>query len=384
MRTVLGSGSALVLGSTPYLRVVFVLIGAGLALAVGVVAFTLLGLASEAGAPLWVLGWGAVVLVGGPLAVGLVPAVRQVEGVAAQTLLVVRFPDGAPGPANGWSERIRAEGWFLLHLLAGLGVSAAVFGVVALRGRAWMVPATVATVLVTLLLGRLLAALAPTLLGPSYAERLERLEANAARATERNRLAREMHDSIGHALSLVTVQAAAARRVMDRDPEFAEQALDAIETTSRRAAADLDHLLGLLRDDRAGRPAVAPSPDLGSLGALVGAARSAGLVVEETVSGDLSTLPLLVSREAYRIVQEGLTNAVKYSADRAAILRLSLERDTLDIRLSNLTSDLVSLREGRGLRGIDERAATLGGSVSAGTEDDRWTLAVSLPTWTSS
>ena len=383
VKTVLRSGSATWLGSTPYLRVVFVLIGAALALAVGIAAFTLVGLASEAGAPGWALALLGIVLVGGPLAVGVVPAVRQVEGVAAQTLLVVRFPDGPPGPAIGWSQRLRAEGWFLLHLLAGLLVSSAVFGIIALRGRAWMIVAAAATVLVTVLLGRVLAGLAPTLLGPSYAERLDRLEADAARATERNRLAREMHDSIGHALSLVTVQASAARRVMDRDPAFAEEALQTIETTSRRAAADLDHLLGLLRDERKPRPAPAPTPDLGCLDELVAAARSAGLVIEQTVTGDLTRLPVLVSREAYRIVQEGLTNAVKYSADRTATLRVSLGADTLEIRLANPTSGPVSLREGRGLRGIDERATTLGGRTSAGAQAGQWTLSVTLPTWTS-
>ncbi len=383
VKTVLRSGSAPLLGSTPYLRVVFVLIGAALALAVGIAAFTLISLASEGGSPGWALALLGIVLVGGPLAVGVVPAVRQVEGVAAQTLLVVRFPDGPPGPAIGRSQRLRTEGWFLLHLLAGLLVAGAVVGVIALAGSAWTIPAAVATVLVTLLVGRLLAGLAPTLLGPSYAERLERLEADAARATERNRLAREMHDSIGHALSLVTVQASAARKVMDRDPAFAEEALQTIETTSRRAAADLDHLLGLLRDERKPRPAPAPTPDLGCLDALVAAARSAGLVIEQTVTGDLTRLPVLVSREAYRIVQEGLTNAVKYSADRTAMLRVSLDTDTLEIRLTNPTGGPVSLREGRGLRGIDERATTLGGSISARSEAGQWTLSVTLPTWTS-
>ena len=86
-------------------------------------------------------------------------------------------------------------------------------------------------------------------LGPSSAERLERLEADAARANERNRLAREVHDSIGHALSLVTVQASAARKLIGRNPGFAEEALETIETTSRRAVADLDHMLGLLRQE---------------------------------------------------------------------------------------------------------------------------------------
>ena len=152
---------------------------------------------------------------------------------------------------------------------------------------------------------RLLARLAPVLLGPSYAERLERLQRDATRAAERTRIARELHDSIGHALSLATVQASAARKLIGRDPAFVEAALETIETTTRRAVADLDYVLGLLRDDTQLPAETTPAPDLGSLDGLLTAARSAGLTVVSTVSGELSRLPLLVSREAYRIVQEG-------------------------------------------------------------------------------
>jgi signal transduction histidine kinase len=115
-----------------------------------------------------------------------------------------------------------------------------------------------------LLIGRLLAQLGPALLGPSYAERLERLEADTARANGRNRLAREIHDSIGHVLSLVTVQASAARKVIGRDPAFAEKALETIETTSRRAVADLDRLLGLLGQETPRGAPPTPVPNLTS------------------------------------------------------------------------------------------------------------------------
>ncbi len=87
--------------------------------------------------------------------------------------------------------------WFLLHLMTGAIVVAGVIGLIGLAGNWWTIPA--AALAGTLLLGLLLARLGPALLGPSYAERLERLEADAARANERNRLAREIHDSIGHA-----------------------------------------------------------------------------------------------------------------------------------------------------------------------------------------
>ena len=309
------SARSVTLGSRTYLlRSLFVLIGAALALALGVADFTLLVLAVDADTPIWAVVLIGLVIVGGPLSVGALPAVRQVEGVAAQTLLVVRFGDGPPGPAVGWRQRRRTLGWFLVHVGTGVAVVGAVIGDIALSGSWWTVPAVVATLLVVVILGRLLAALAPVLLGPSYAERLA---AVAARATERNRIARELHDSIGHALSLVTVQASAARKVIGHDPGFAEQALGTIENTSRRAMADLDHMLGLLRDDPRRPRATTPVPHLDSLDELIDAARSAGLTVQVSRSGALSDLPVLVSREAYRVVQEGLTNALKHATARS-------------------------------------------------------------------
>jgi signal transduction histidine kinase len=374
---VLRSGRALLLASESYLRAVFVLVGAALALALGIADFTLLALVAQAGAPVWATALTGVVLVGGPLLAGLLPAARQVEGVAVQSLLVVEFPAGPPGPATGWPERRRTLAWFLLHVGVGAVVVAAVLGLIALAGSWWTVPAAAATMLGTLLAGRFLAWLGPVLLGPSYAERLQRLEADAARATERNRIAREIHDSVGHALSVVTVQASAARKLIGRDPGFAEQALVTIETASRRAAAELDQMLGLLRDET-GNPA-APPPGLGALSALITGARSAGLNVNSAVSGDLSRLPALVSQEAYRIVQEGLTNALKYSADGTAALDVRLRGDALGIRLTNPAGGKRLAPGGRGLRGIDERAAALGGTATAGADGGRWVLCVALP-----
>jgi signal transduction histidine kinase len=375
VRSVLAAGS--------YLRAVFVLVGAALALALGIAVFTVTSLVDRAGAPVWVTALTGVVLTGGPLLVGLVPAARQIEGVAAQSLLGVEFPAGPPDAAAGWPQRRRTLGWFLLHVFTGLLVVAAVLGLIALDGSWWTAPAAVATVLGTAAAGRFLAWLGPGLLGPSYAERLRRLEADAARATERNRIARELHDSVGHALSVVTIQASAARKLIDRDPGFAAEALATIETASRRAAAELDDMLSLLRYERP-NPA-APAHDLSSLGELLTSARSAGLSLNSVVSGDLSRLPALVSQEAYRIVQEGLTNALKYSADRTAGFDLTLSPETLGIRLSSPASDRRAARggrparAGRGLLGITERAAALGGTATAGPQDDRWVLCVTLP-----
>src|SRR5690606_18486918 len=140
---------------------------------------------------------------------------------AAESLLGVRFPDGTPGPALDWAQRRRSLGWFACHLLAGAVPVALVLLALAVGDPAWVTVCGVAALVATFALGQGLAALAPSLLGPSRAERIAALERDVHRAVQRNRIAREIHDGVGHALSLVTVQAAAARRVIDRDPRFA-------------------------------------------------------------------------------------------------------------------------------------------------------------------
>ena len=242
-----------------YLRLVFLLLGAALAVALSILDATLIVVADQylSGVPLVAV---AVVIVAVPIGVTvLVPPIRQVEGVAAESLLGVDFPDGTPGPARRLEERLRATAWFLLHVVSG---GAAVMGLVFLlplgmsfvtASDAWRVPVGVALLAAALaaplLLGAAVARVAPPLLGPSYSQRLEQLETQTARLVERNRIARELHDSVGHALSVVTLQSAGARRRLHAgDPEAAEAALEAIESTARAATAELDHMLGLLRD----------------------------------------------------------------------------------------------------------------------------------------
>src|SRR5690606_27723494 len=187
--------------------------------------------------------------------------------------------------------------------------------------RAWGIPAALALIAAVgyLLagLGALLARVAPALLGPSPADEIARLEARASELAERNRLARELHDSIGHALTVTTLQAAAARRVLDSDPEFVRRALTAVEDTGRAAMADLDHVLGVLRADAgepaggeaeehvpagAGRPT--PQRDLSDVPDLVAKTRATGVDIALTADVPDDLAPA-VSREAYRIVQEG-------------------------------------------------------------------------------
>ncbi|WP_433138851.1 sensor histidine kinase [Actinomadura nitritigenes] len=339
---------------------------------------------------------------------GLVPSVRLLESSLAKELLRGPAAALAPGPAGTWESRTRSGAWFTLHLFAGVVVSGlslavppfAFVLVVAplvdwderLLGR-WARPGTwaewaappagIAGVAVLLVLivagGALLARLAPRFLGPTAAERLAELEARAVRLAERNRLARELHDSVGHALSVVTLQAGAAGRVLDTDPEFAREALGAIEESARAALEDLDHVLGLLREDRS-RPA--PQPTLKDLGRVLEQTRLAGVRLDSEVDPQVEHVPAAVSREAYRIVQEGLTNALRHAGKVPVRLRLGVSGERLEMEMSNpLGARGVGSGHGggRGLGGIRERVTVLRGEMTAGPDGDRWRMHVSLP-----
>ncbi|HEY3501978.1 MAG TPA: histidine kinase [Actinocatenispora sp.] len=386
-----------------YLRLVFLLLGSALALAFAMIDIAVLN-AVPLGS-LWLIAAAAVLLgvIGlPPVLISLIPAVRVVEGSAVRSLVHAGLPETLP-PARDWDTRWRAALYFLLHLLAGAvtgaGLIAAVswtivVAVVPFAGTtlfggvrpgwsaAWVpllaVPGLVAFPYLVAGLGALLARCAPPLLGPSAAERLVALQQRSERLAERNRLARELHDSVGHALTVTTVQAGAAGRVLDSDPEFVRLALAAIEETGRAALADLDHVLGLLRDQAAPR---APQPTLTDLPALLAQTRAAGVPVSATVPDDLAGVPAVVSREAYRIVQEGLTNALRHAGPVPVTLRVAVDGDHLDVRLANAITTVHSRRSGggRGLAGMAERVALLHGTVAAAADDGTWRVAVRLP-----
>ena len=349
----------------------------------------------------------AVVL---PIAMGMLPVVRELEIGAARRLLGVETADPqALDAMASWPTRWRSAAWFVAHLVVGgvIGTLTVVVppavvsacsvpfatGDVQLGqldptvpggpGSAWILPlallAPLALIYLAAAAGALLGRLAPRLLGPTPAERLAALQRQAMRLAERNRLARELHDSVGHALSIVTVQAGAAGRVLDDDPAFAREALTNIETSARNGLRDLDHVLGLLRDDAASR---APTPTLADLPRLVDSTRSAGVEVTAKLTGEIDEIPQAVSREAYRIVQESLTNAARHAGRVPVSLSLEIGADHLELELSNpLDTSRPRPAEGggRGLDGIRERVMSLRGQVSAGPETGRWRVAVRLP-----
>lgn len=343
---------------------------------------------------------------------GFFGLVRPLSVAAVVALLKVRPQRLADTAARSLAARGRAASWLCLHtglgtLVSGMTLSIPPAVIVLLtlpltddadgspwtwsqwlaHSPPWLPPlaglALLAFLLaVGVLVGLLLRWVAPMALGPTPADRLAAAEQRAARLAERNRVARELHDSVGHALSTVTLQAGAARKLLERDPRFAEEALEAIEETSRQAVAELDSVLGILREDAEPTDGAATGgPTLGSLGTLVARTRLAGMAVTLSAPDGLDRLPPPLSQEAYRIVQEGLTNATRH-ADRVPVhIELTLTREELVILVENdlTTPPPPGAHGGRGLAGITERAALLGGGAEAGPREGRWQLRARLP-----
>ncbi|NUR41079.1 MAG: two-component sensor histidine kinase, partial [Streptomyces sp.] len=218
-------------------------------------------------------------------------------------------------------------------------------------------------------------ALAHRLLGPSPADRLAAMEERTEQLLERTRIARELHDSIGHALTVAVVQAGAARAA--GDPAFTDRALDAIEETGRAALEDLERVLGVLRESD--RP-VSSRPTLTDADRLLESARASGAKVDVDMTGPLDTVPGPVSREGYRILQEALTNVLRHAGAVPVRVRVAVDDGVLALEVRNpLTADIAGPGRGSGLRGIRERAALLGGRAHTGPDQGDWQVHAELP-----
>ncbi|MFA7764370.1 sensor histidine kinase [Streptomyces sp. NRRL S-448] len=225
--------------------------------------------------------------------------------------------------------------------------------------------------------------LAPRLLGPSAAEQLALMAEREQRLAERNRLAHELHDSIGHTLTATTIQAAVAGEVLSADPVAARAALRSIEESSRAALEDLDYVLGVLREENAER---APTRTLADLPELLDRLRHAGAVLEVELSGELAQVQGTLSRAAYRILQEGLTNALRHGTGGPIGVRVAVAPDRLELSVANgasagmRTGASVFRTSGHGLPGLAERVRLLHGEIEVGPDGPQhWRLAVRLP-----
>ncbi|GAA1981339.1 histidine kinase [Isoptericola halotolerans] len=418
-----------------YLIIGGVLAGAYLTLVVGFVQML-----ADTGVPraaVVVLALLSAAIVGTP---PFLEPVRTLQVLAVRTFLDVDAvdlpePSGRPSPATRW----RGAAWYVLHLVLGAAVTVGLLLAVPLATQlvlsavgvdrdflrvtvpmisdspvAWVALAVVLLLALPYLVAlarRVLRQAAVPLLGPDQSARIAELEADARRAAERGRLARELHDSVGHALTITTLQAAAAARQIDSDPEAARRALAAVEETGRTAMADLDHVLGLLRAHTGstdtpptGTPVPAPpARGLRHLADLVAEARRAGTsaVLSTDPQVDRTDVPAAVSREAYRIVQEALTNAVRHAPGATVEVALAVQDEALEIEVFNAVRPATSTPVGgaaagraagggRGLPGMADRVRLLDGHLAAGPEPavaapgdrdgaHRWAVRARLP-----
>ncbi|HEX4306124.1 MAG TPA: histidine kinase [Solirubrobacterales bacterium] len=274
------------------------------------------------------------------------------------SLIVAFFLAATSG--HRWAARTALlAGWVctvgLVPLIAGRGTASADFAVLLF---AWLAVLLIA---------------AETLRirgeGAVQARIARRLRARERAAAERLRMARELHDVIGHDISLINVQASAGLDRLDRDPEQARAALAAIKRVSHEALEELRSILAALREEDEGAPH-SPAPDLARLPELAHQTEAAGITVEVETEGTHRPLPAAVELAAYRIVQEALTNVARHARARRATVRLRFETGELRIEIADdgeaAPSPPGSSTDGSGIVGMRERAAALGGELDAG------------------
>jgi signal transduction histidine kinase len=206
-------------------------------------------------------------------------------------------------------------------------------------------------------------------LGQKFAEVDKAHErARDAVAEERARIARELHDVVGHSVSVMTVQASGVRRLLRPDQERERDALLIVERTGREALAEMRRMVGVLRRPEEA-PALAPQPSLEHVERLVEKARDAGLPVELRVQGEPVELPAGVDLTAYRLVQEGLTNALKHAQAKRAEVLVNYGRDELEVMVSDDGRGVGNGDGGgHGLVGMRERVSVYGGELDAGPQ----------------
>ncbi len=198
------------------------------------------------------------------------------------------------------------------------------------------------------------------------AERTREEEARSRVGAERLRIAREVHDTVAHAIAIINVQAGVTAYLLDRHPDRAREALVTIEQTSAQALHEMRTVLGVLRDCDDGR---VPRPGLGQVDALAAIAREAGLDVALEVTPSTAPLPSAVDHAAYRILQESLTNVIRHAGPTRVTVALDYGTDVLEVRVTDeggrVPVDGCAGR-GRGIVGMRERCGLLGGELTAG------------------
>lgn len=211
------------------------------------------------------------------------------------------------------------------------------------------------------------------------AERTREAEAHRLVAEERLRIAQDLHDTVAHRISVISLNAGVASGALEKRPEKARASLATIREASRGVLSDIGELLRYLRDDN--DAVEVPQPGLADLPELIASFEAAGLHVTLETTGDLSLVTGAIDRVAYRVVQEGLTNAHKHGRKHLATVKLKVREDSLDIDVTNPAYDDGAGLPGGGLGlvGMSERVAAVRGSVLSGREDNTFRLRARLP-----
>ena len=315
-------------------------------------------------------------------------AVFVVTALASSLLYGVADPVGPPvGPTiavyllafsgDGSRERTRLSlgvvaGMLAVHVVAGGILGAEILFGITVWGGAWLAGDR------TRLRRERMAELEERAL---RAEREAERERRLAAAEERGRIARDLHDSAGHAINVILVHAGMGRLQTERDPERAREAFATIEEVARETVGEIDEMVRVLREDASLPGEVEPPAGLASLEGLVERHRAAGLDVTSTIHGERRQLPAGVDRGAYRILQEALTNAARHGNGNARVQIAFGERE-LDVLVENVLVPGRPARSegsGHGLVGMRERAALLGGSLEAGPREGRFEVRARLP-----
>lgn len=373
----------------------------------------------------------AVIGIGLPLLIATLALIRYAADLdrrLVNTLLDANITTDPPGAhqssVTGWARDLvqgsatwRSLGWLLFRAVAGglvlLGLAAAIvilLGLLAVPfsdgylrwgdswrstsgwANAWTIPVGLIGLLGCLHLIPLVAdvqvRVADVLLSPDPADERDALQADAGRADARGELARDLHDSLGHSLTLVVMQAEAARVVVASSTAEVSLTLQQIASTARSALDELDAALSLLRDETA---AQRPTASLSDLSRLLDGAQRAGLPVDLQISGDLEALPAATSVVGFRVVQEACTNVLRHAGSTPTRVRIVIADDAVRIEIRNRIvgqertpgrfAAPVRAGTGRGLVGLAERVRLAGGRLEAGpvADGDHWDVVAILP-----
>lgn len=212
-------------------------------------------------------------------------------------------------------------------------------------------------------------------------EHTRSLVSDQAALEERRRIARDVHDLVGHSLSVVMLHITGARHLVRDDPDEAEKALEQAEAAGRQSLSEIRRTVGMLQDEAASGQPPPPSPNLTDVSGLIDEFANAGLLVRLEQDGAINEVGPTTALAGYRIIQEALTNASRHTVGADVLVTIILTDGICEIVVANSGGDMIDVgyRAGFGLISMRERAKSVGGSFLAGPTADGWSVEVSLP-----